>query len=266
MRRRERERGGPRWVSGAPLAAPVAALAAVVAAATLAGCSADAGGAARGGLEPASVHEVADDGAARRQPTTGSDPTTTSPATASTAPPTEPAADGSASDDEWRELADSVLLRYAVALTELAVDPVARTAAGTPQRRAWDSTVLEGSWLSASVPAELVRRHREDGVVVLPPSTGLSYRHRALRVERPSLGTLSFTWCGWSPGIGIDVATGEVVDDVVAHAHGTGQLREIGSTWMLEALDEVELAELPPGSPDPCPPEVAAVADEEGGR
>src|SRR5690606_15812520 len=78
------------------------------------------------------------------------------------------------------------------------------------------------------VPAELVRRQREEGVVVLPAAHGLSYRHRALRIEPPVAGAISFTWCGWSPGIGIDADTGEIVDDAVAHSHGTGQLRDLG--------------------------------------
>ncbi len=101
-----------------------------------------------------------------------------------------------------------------------------------------------------------------DGIVVRPPSSepgAVSYRHRALEVADPVLGTISFSWCGWSPGIGVDPDTGAVVDDAVAHAHGTGLVRRgADGRWRLDRLDETELTLLDPGSDDPCPAEVDA--------
>ena len=104
-------------------------------------------------------------------------------------------------------------------------------------------------------------------MVVRPGPGGLSYRHRPLAVEPPRGGTISFTWCGWSPGIGIDADDGGVLDDGVAHSHGTGQLRLVHGRWMLELLDELDLTVLAPGSPDPCPAEVEALvrSDREDG-
>lgn len=165
-----------------------------------------------------------------------------------------------------RELVDGVLERYAVALTELARDPEAHSTPGSEARTAWDRVVLPGSYLSEERIGALVRRQQEERMVVHPPADGLSYRHRPLRVEAPLAGTVSFTWCGWSPGIGIDVEDGSVVDDEVAHAHGTGQLRRVGDRWMLERLDELDLVVLPPRSADPCPAEVAALDAEAAGR
>ena len=78
----------------------------------------------------------------------------------------------------------------------------------------------------------------------------------------------AFTWCGWSPGIGQDATTGEVTDDSVAHAHGTGRAAPPGSAtapgtdWVLTSLDVTDLDVLAPGSPDPCPAELDARADE----
>lgn len=245
--------------------------AALAAAASLSACSAGADHGAPEPLEPSGATAAAagpelpppDAGAAATSTpapdatANGPDaPDTSTGATRSTSAPTR--------DDDWRELVDTVLVRYGRALTDLAVDPVARTAPGTPQRRAWDATVVHGSWLWADMPAQLVRRQREDRVVVLPPAGGLSYRHRALLVEPPVQGAVSFTWCGWSPGIGVDPDDGEVVDDEVAHARGTGQIREVDGTWMLEALDQLDLELLGPGAADPCPAEVAALLA--GGR
>jgi hypothetical protein len=95
--------------------------------------------------------------------------------------------------------------------------------------------------------------------VVRPPEGGLSYRHRPLLVDPPRSGSISFTWCGWSPGLGVDVETGEVVDDGVGHGHGTGLLRSVAGGWVLESLDQVDLQVLPPGSADPCDAEVLGV-------
>lgn len=160
-------------------------------------------------------------------------------------------------DEPSQALVDEVLRRYDVALSALAVDPAALAAAGSPERARWDSVVLPGSPLSDDLLSSLVRRQREDRLVVVPPPGRLSYLHRALLVDPPRAGAVSFTWCGWSPGIGRDADSGEVVDDAVGHARGTGQLRLVGDVWMLEALDEVELDVLAPGSPDPCPAEAA---------
>lgn len=179
----------------------------------------------------------------------------------SSAPPAQPQ---ETTDDvsDLRGQVDRVLERYARALTDLAADPLRRTQPGTPERAAWDRTVVAGSPLSEELLDALVRRHREERRVVRPGPLGLAYRHRPLVVEPPSDGTISFTWCGWSPGIGVDADDGTVIDDGVAHSHGTGQLRLVDGHWMLELLDELDLTVLAPGSPDPCPAEVEAMGAE----
>lgn len=171
----------------------------------------------------------------------------------------DPSPDLAGQDDDLRAQVDRVLERYARALTDLAADPERRAPSGTPERTAWDRTVLAGSALSEDLLGALVRRHREERRVVRPGPGGLAYRHHPLVVEPPADGTLSFTWCGWSPGIGVDAEDGTVLDDGVAHSHGTGQLRLVDGHWMLELLDELDLTVLAPGSPDPCPAEIDAL-------
>ncbi len=180
-----------------------------------------------------------------------------SSSTAPEAVPTSTVPDGGGAD--LREQVDRVLERYARALTDLAADPARTAQPGTPERAAWDRTVVAGSVISEDVLGSLVRRHRDEGRVVRPGPGGLAYRHHPLVVEPPSDGTISFTWCGWSPGIGVDADDGAVLDDGVAHSHGTGQLRLVDGRWMLELLDELDLTVLSPGSPDPCPAEIDAL-------
>jgi hypothetical protein len=189
--------------------------------------------------------------------TVGSSDTVDSADTDATAPAdtTAPTRPVDARPADLRSQVDGVLNRYARALTALAADPERLARPGTAERAAWDRTVLAGSALSEDLLGALVRRQREEGMVVRPGPGGLSYRHRPLRVEPPDAGTISFTWCGWSPGIGVDVHDGSVLDDAVAHSHGVGQLRIVDGRWMLELLDELDLTALPAGSPDPCPAE-----------
>ena len=180
---------------------------------------------------------------------------TTAPAApaAPTAPtPTTAAGDGSTSG---RRAVDEVLVRYDRALTELAAAPDAVADPMHPLRAAWNAVVTPGTSLADDVTAAITARRR-DGVIVGPGPGGLSYRHRALSTSRGADGSVGFTWCGWSPGVGRNAVTGTVVDDAVAHAHGTGQARPTPGGWMLDALDQTDLTVLPAGSPDPCPAEV----------
>ena len=190
------------------------------------------------------------------------DPTPTPPASAAPTSATPGTSDRETTslDGSARAAVDTVLGGYADALTSIAADPLVATLPGHPGRAAWDAVVDPTSAFSAEMLARRVEMARSDGVVVRPPSSGpgaVSYRHRALEVADPVLDTISFRWCGWSPGIGVDTDTGAIVDDAVAHAHGTGLVRRgADDRWRLERLDETELVLLDPGSVDPCPAEV----------
>ena len=161
--------------------------------------------------------------------------------------------------DADRAAIDDLLARYDRALTDLAADPAAVTSLGHPLLIAWQAVVTPGTALADDLPAAITARHAE-GVVIRPSTEGISYRHRALQVIPAADGSMSFTWCAWSPGIGYDISTGAVVDDAVGHAHGTGRSHVVDGTWRLDALDQSDLDALAPGTQDPCPAEVVRVA------
>jgi hypothetical protein len=198
----------------------------------------DTGPASAGGSRPARP-------ASPTPPPDTDPPTSTPPTTRSNgSPPASPA----------RRSIDDLLARYDRALTDLAAHPETVGDPRSPVRAAFDAVVTPGTALADDVTGAIVSRHR-DGVVVVPPATGLSYRHRALVTQPADDGSVSFTWCGWSPGIGRDDRSGAVVDDGVAHAHGTGRARGGPGGWVLDALDQTDLDVLAPRSADPCPAE-----------
>lgn len=196
---------------------------------------------------------------------TGTAPPTTAAATgpgSTAAAPGDPAvtADGAAGtdtapQDPAADAVDQLLSRYDRALTDLSAQPAAAADPAHPLHLAWSSVVAPGTALAADLPAAITARAR-DGVVVEPGAQGLAYRHHALEVVPAEDGSVGFTWCGWSPGIARDVATREVVDDGVGHAHGTGRARPGPVGWVLDSLDQSDLVVLAPGTPDPCPAEV----------
>ena len=184
-------------------------------------------------------------------------------------PATEPVVSGASPGDDpapadpedpsaaARATVDSVLDRYGAALTELAARPETADDPASAASAAWSAVVVAGSALAEDVTARIRARRAEGVVVVPPPGSDRSWVHRALRVvpavDQPEI---SFTWCGWSPGVGQRASDGVVVDDTVAHARGTGTVRLVDGDWRLAALDQTELLLLGPGSPDPCPAEV----------
>jgi hypothetical protein len=146
-----------------------------------------------------------------------------------------------------------VLDDYASLLTALSADAAGAPPPGSEARARWDAVVLGGSALSAEVLDRLHRRATVDRVVIVPDEQGTSYRHHVVAARAGAPDVIDFDWCGWSPGIGRSIDTGQVVDDQVAHATGTGRLVRTDQRWRLAALDQWELTLLAPGSPDPCP-------------
>jgi hypothetical protein len=183
----------------------------------------------------------------------GSDPSTTSDADGLDVdgPTTDRGADGSAEDGRRRALSvtGELLDRYGRVLTALAADPavdLGRFAAS------WSDVADPGSTFSRDMLRTLVARVRDDRMIVLPGPGGRSYLHRPVTITAIDDASIDFTWCGWSPGIGVHVETKAVLDDAVGHASGTGRLVRSGDRWLLDRLDQEQLVALPPGSPDPC--------------
>lgn len=177
-----------------------------------------------------------------------------SPTTSSTPPGSESTTGGAgtvAADDQRRARAVAVDLldRYGRVLTALAADPavdLVRFAAS------WADVADPGSPFSRDMLRSLVERVRDDRMIVLPGPDGRSYLHRPVRITAVDGDAIGFTWCGYSPGIGVHVETGAVLDDAVGHASGTGRLVRSGDRWLVDALDQEQLVALPPGAPDPC--------------
>lgn len=195
--------------------------------------------------------------------TTG--PTVTADGAATTDTPTDTPvpAPGPASADATLAVVQSVLDGYDTVLTTVAADPLGASTQGNPALDAWYAVVQPTSSFSVTMLTELRERAMLESTVVAPGPDGFAYRHHVLRTEDHPVSTgsgttVSFTWCGHSPGIGIDTTSGAVVDDVVAVSNGTGELIDEGAGWRLATLDTADIVIEAPGTPDPCPEQVAA--------
>ncbi|MCX6524989.1 MAG: hypothetical protein NTX58_09565 [Actinobacteria bacterium] len=150
-------------------------------------------------------------------------------------------------------LVAQLLVRYSQIVTELAEHPDLASDPLSEQRVRLDALVPPQSTLSVDVLSQLVLSPAADLTRVIPASTGLSYSYRPLKVSSSADGLISFTWCGYSPGVRVTQTSGEVLDDSVAQLQGTGSARAAGSDWVIDSLDHLEVTVLPPGSTDPCP-------------
>ncbi len=150
----------------------------------------------------------------------------------------------------------ALLDRYDDLVTQLAVQPSASLDPGSPIRLDWARLVPTESALSNSVLDQLVHRPVIAGTRLLPGPDGVSFRHHVDRTSRRDDGSIEFSWCGYSPGIRIEAATGKVIDGQVAHIRGIGRADRSQfnpELWVLDAFDQLDLKVLPPGSGDPCP-------------
>jgi len=145
-----------------------------------------------------------------------------------------------------------VLAAYGQVLSQMSTDPAGAPPPGSPLRAEWDAVVVPGSVLSDELLDRTTRRAVQERMVIEPDDTGVSFLHRPVELLGVAPAEVSFTWCGWSPGIGRSVDTGEVVDDAIGHATGTGRIVATNGGWSLEALDQEELRLLAPNSADPC--------------
>ncbi len=166
-----------------------------------------------------------------------------------------PATDAGAEWDETRArtVVGDALTRYGAALSRISADPDGAPGPGTPERARWDAVVVAGSVLSVELLDRTSRRALEQRVIIVPSPEGVSFRHHLVEVVRVDPDAITFSWCGWSPGIGRSIDDGRIVDDAVGHATGSGRVVHDPDGWRLAALDQDDIALLEPGSPDPCP-------------
>lgn len=202
-----------------------------------------------------------------RSHTSATSTTTTTTTTTAPAPdrPTQPAspeastAGGGRTDAEARAIVDDVLVHYDRGLTAMLRDPGVIMRPDDPAFTAWRERIGPGAILADDI-RNLVAERLAAGQIVEPPrGQDRSYLHRVVSIDDSDSRApepterISFSWCGWSPGIVRDAKTGAVVDDGVGHATGTGTVRRFGTTWLLDSLDESTIDVLAAGSPDPCP-------------
>lgn len=209
------------------------------------------------GVDP--ISPVAGAGGGSDEPglTSLPDPTNTV-ASADDALPTGPADPGAPLPDDdsentqARAAVTQVLATYGQVLSQMSTDPAGAPVPGSPLRSTWDAVVVPGSVLSEELLDRTTRRAVQERMVIEPDDTGVSFLHRPVELLGVAPDEVSFTWCGWSPGIGRSVDTGDVVDDAIGHATGTGRIVARNGGWSLEALDQEELRLLAPNSADPC--------------
>ena len=146
-----------------------------------------------------------------------------------------------------------LLAEYSQVVTDLAAHPDATSDPLSAPRLQWAALVAPESSLSSDVLNQLVVIPAADKTRVLPAATGLSYSYRPVKVGTQAERVISFSWCGYSPGVRVAQGSEIVLDDAVAQLQGTGSVRELGSSWVIESLDHLDLTVLPAGTVDPCP-------------
>jgi|GEM_PF-1373289 len=193
----------------------------------------------------------------------GPTPRSSSTATSQAKPPSS--TDKSAQGLRQQNLPDSaqvlivqqLLARYSQIVTELAAQPEASIDPLSATRVLFNALVPPQNPLSTDVLNQLVVTPAEEHTRVLPAPNGLSYSYKPIRVGPVVDGTISFSWCGYSPGVRVTQGTEAVIDESIAQLNGTGSARLVGKDWLIESLDHLDLKLLPAGSSDPCPPPTA---------
>lgn len=224
-------------------------------------CAAPAS-ACSGGRAPSSIEPLggprADRGTTARSdhPTTVvTDETTTR---RDTDGPVTTAAVGSAGetiDEALRAEVDELLERFDRAVSDLAAQPLAAGDDSHPLSRAWLAVVDPGSPLDDEVRSRILTDGTDNGQRIVAGSDGTAFRNTALDVTRGVDGSVSWTNCGYAPGLAVDIRTGEIRDDRRAstRGHGTAVRTQQGELRLSRLVDE-EIVHLAPGEPDPCAP------------
>jgi hypothetical protein len=159
---------------------------------------------------------------------------------------------------------DQLLAAYDAALGELAASPAAAVEVDHPLVVRWHQLVAVGSELDQAMRTRIRDDVVERSMVVRPGPDGVSFSTRALRARVDDDGGIDFEHCGYSPGVGVHVATGEVLDDQRATSSGTGRAeRDPSGTLVLVALHDEQVRLLEPGETDPCT--ATATIDHVGG-
>ena len=145
-----------------------------------------------------------------------------------------------------------LLDRFDQTSTALGARPQEAVDPASAARMAFDLAVMTGSDQSTHTLDTFVLRAISEGKHLVPAADGFSFHTHAVDVQPAQDQTIDFTWCSYSPGVWIDDASGEVVDNLVAHEVGSATAREQPAGWLIDDITHSEHINLPAGSPDPC--------------
>lgn len=146
-----------------------------------------------------------------------------------------------------------LLGRFDAAISALYAEPLAAGDDHHPLSVAWLGVVVGGSQLDRQVRGRILASGTEDGMRIVPDAGGVSFENVAIDLTEESDGSLTWTNCGYAPGIGVDLETGVVLDDNRTSTRGRGRaVRDSDGTLSISELWDDESHVLAPGEPDPC--------------
>lgn len=171
---------------------------------------------------------------------------------ADTAPVDETASE--VGQPDARRRIDALLDRFDVAITELYRQPLAVGDDSHPVSRQWLDVVIPGSQLDRQVRGRVLAAGTVDRMRVEPPQRGTtSFVNTASEVSEAADGSVTWTNCGFSPGVGVDIADGQVLDDSRAVTRGRGRaVPQPDGTLAVAELWDDSTEVLPAGAENPC--------------
>ena len=220
----------------------------------VAGCS-DAGGrdsssgaAPAGEIEP--IEAISGSSAVKPEPVPHEDP---AKPTISVTPEHDPnvnVASRSEIADQLRKLDKS--------LTALTGDPLAAADPTSAAVAQWRGAVVGGSYFDNDVRTSIVTDGRDNRLAYRPGDGNTSFSHTLLEIISGSNDQVEFTYCGYAPGIGYHLDTGEILDDDRAVFHGTGVVqRQSDGSLLIAEFGHTKLRLLSSQENNPCPAEAS---------
>jgi hypothetical protein len=229
-----------------PWRAPVAALFLMALVPAALGCG---GGGPAGAVEPVAAPTTA---TPQGDVDAGADSDRSTTAAPSTSAGTDDGSGAAAGSDPPGEIA-ALLAAFDRAVTALAADPARAGRPGDELVAALRAVVRPGTVLESDVLTRIAVDAQANRMRIEPGPDGLSYRHVATSLSTAADGSVAWDNCGYSPGVGIHMDTGEVLDDRRASTRGWGRAEPgpDGALVLVELVDE-PWRMLDPGEADPC--------------
>ncbi|MCZ7629494.1 MAG: hypothetical protein M5U19_10770 [Microthrixaceae bacterium] len=189
----------------------------------------------------------------RRLNTTAGGKPSDAPGEGAATGPEDTSAELGASQEEAREEVAELLERFDAALTALYANPLAAGDDEHPLSVKWLEVVVGGSQLDRQVRGRILASATRDRMRIVPDAHGTSFANVAIGLNQEPDGSLTWTNCGYAPGVGVDLGTGQVLDDNRTSTRGRGRaVRGPDGRLSISELWDDETVLLDPGEPDPC--------------